>query len=64
MSRMTSAFGKGGRAKHLNPNRLMFSIFTASDVRNLSVLKISTPLSFNVLGHPLKGGLYDPALGQ
>ncbi|EFN81707.1 DNA-directed RNA polymerase I subunit RPA1 [Harpegnathos saltator] len=41
----------------------MFSVFTANDIRNLSVTKIRTPLSFNILGHPLKGGLYDPVLG-
>ncbi|XP_032689427.1 DNA-directed RNA polymerase I subunit RPA1 isoform X2 [Odontomachus brunneus] len=49
--------------KHLDPKYLMFSVFTANDVRNLSVTKIRTPLSFNILGHPLKGGLYDPSLG-
>nr|XP_031847048.1 DNA-directed RNA polymerase I subunit RPA1 [Nomia melanderi]XP_031847057.1 DNA-directed RNA polymerase I subunit RPA1 [Nomia melanderi] len=49
--------------KHLDPSCLMFSMFTANDIRNLSVTKIRTPLSFNVLGHPLKGGLYDPSLG-
>ncbi|XP_076647337.1 RNA polymerase I subunit RpI1 [Halictus rubicundus] len=49
--------------KHLDPNCLMFSMFTANDIRNLSVTKIRTPLSFNILGHPLKGGLYDPSLG-
>lgn len=50
--------------KHLDPKCLMFSMFTANDIRNLSVTKIRTPLSFNILGHPLKGGLYDPALGK
>lgn len=49
--------------KHLDPKCLMFSMFTANDIRNLSVTKIRTPLSFNILGHPLKGGLYDPTLG-
>ncbi|XP_076749150.1 RNA polymerase I subunit RpI1 [Xylocopa sonorina] len=49
--------------KHLDPKCLKFSMFTANDIRNLSVTKIRTPLSFNILGHPLKGGLYDPALG-
>ncbi|XP_076249165.1 RNA polymerase I subunit RpI1 [Calliopsis andreniformis] len=49
--------------KHLDPKCLMFSMFTANDIRNLSVNKIRTPLSFNILGHPLKGGLYDPSLG-
>lgn len=50
--------------KHLDPKCLTFSIFTTEDVINLSVIKIRTPLSFNILGHPLKGGLYDPALGN
>ncbi|XP_029165392.1 DNA-directed RNA polymerase I subunit RPA1 [Nylanderia fulva] len=49
--------------KHQDSQHLLFSVFTANDIRNLSVTKIRTPLSFNILGHPLKGGLYDPALG-
>lgn len=49
--------------KHQDSEHLLFSVFTANDVRNLSVTKIRTPLSFNILGHPLKGGLYDPSLG-
>jgi DNA-directed RNA polymerase I subunit RPA1 len=42
---------------------LSFSIFTQDEIKKLSEVKITTPLSFNALGHPLKGGLYDPALG-
>ncbi|KAI4500568.1 hypothetical protein M0802_004530 [Mischocyttarus mexicanus] len=49
--------------KHLDPQCLKFSVFTSEDIEKLSVMKIRTPLSFNILGHPLKGGLYDPALG-
>ncbi|XP_036139810.1 DNA-directed RNA polymerase I subunit RPA1 isoform X2 [Monomorium pharaonis] len=49
--------------KHQDSQHLVFSVFTANDIRNLSVTKIRTPLCFNILGHPLKGGLYDPALG-
>lgn len=55
---------KARTARHLDPKRLMFSVFTANDIRNLSVVRICTPLSFNILGHPLKGGLYDTALGE
>lgn len=51
-------------AKHQDSHHLLFSVFTANDIRNLSVTKIRTPLSFNILGHPLKGGLYDPSLGN
>ncbi|KAL6257208.1 hypothetical protein P5V15_012135 [Pogonomyrmex californicus] len=50
--------------KHQDSHHLLFSVFTANDIRNLSVIKIRTPLSFNILGHPLKGGLYDPSLGM
>jgi len=50
--------------KHQDSLRLIFSVFTANDIRNLSVTKIITSLSFNILGHPLKGGLYDPSLGK
>ncbi|XP_011861692.1 PREDICTED: DNA-directed RNA polymerase I subunit RPA1 [Vollenhovia emeryi] len=49
--------------KHQDSKHILFSVFTANDIRNLSVAKIRTPLSFNILGHPLKGGLYDPSLG-
>lgn len=45
------------------PTGLTFSTFSALEIKHLSVSKIVTPLSFNVLGHPLPGGLYDPALG-
>jgi len=50
--------------KHQDSQHLLFSVFTANDIRNLSVTKIRTSLSFNILGHPLKGGLYDPSLGK
>jgi len=48
----------------VNPSALSFSLFTRDEIQKLSEVKITTPLSFNVLGHPLKGGLYDPALGM
>ncbi|XP_058804040.1 DNA-directed RNA polymerase I subunit RPA1 [Phymastichus coffea] len=50
-------------AKHLDPKSLTFCVYTSDDIRNLSVKKITTPDSFNMLGHPLIGGLHDPALG-
>ncbi|CAB0006219.1 unnamed protein product [Nesidiocoris tenuis] len=45
------------------PDGLLFSIFSAEEIRKLSVVKIITPLSFDSLSHPLPGGLYDPAMG-
>lgn len=55
---------RGHKILHLNPSALSFSIFTRDEIQKLSQVKITTPLSFNALGHPLKGGLYDPALGM
>src|SRR3989338_4393142 len=40
-----------------------FSIFSGEDVRKLSVLKITTPNTFDILGQPERGGFYDSALG-
>lgn len=55
---------RGHKILHLNPSALSFSVFTQDEIQKLSIVKITTPLSFNALGHPLKGGLYDPALGM
>jgi len=46
------------------PIETSFSIFTTNDIRKLSVKKIITGMTFDKFGHPLKGGLYDPALGK
>lgn len=42
---------------------LSFGVFTDEEIKKLSVVKLSTPLTFTQLGHTLPGGLYDPALG-
>lgn len=49
---------------HMDPSNVVFSMFTAEEIRTLSVTKIYTPLTFNSLGNPLPGGLYDPSLGN
>lgn len=49
--------------RYCSAQSLTFSTFTADEIKKLSAVKIITPLSFNSLGHPLSGGLYDPALG-
>lgn len=49
---------------HLDPRNVKFSVFTSEDIKNLSVVKVKTPMSFNSLGHPLKDGLYDQKLGK
>ena len=51
-------------ARHLDPASLEFLVFTTDDIKNLSVKKITISDSFNMLGYPLIGGLYDPALGN
>ncbi|PSN44886.1 hypothetical protein C0J52_06198 [Blattella germanica] len=60
---MFRSMKKSSSVKHLVPNGLTFSIFSEEEIKKMSVVKITTPLSFNTLGHPYKSGLYDPALG-
>uniref|UniRef100_A0A2M4B8J3 DNA-directed RNA polymerase subunit n=1 Tax=Anopheles marajoara TaxID=58244 RepID=A0A2M4B8J3_9DIPT len=48
---------------NLDPTNLEFSVFTAEDIRKISVAKVTLARSFDELGHPLRGGLYDPAMG-
>ncbi len=40
-----------------------FSFFSEDEIRRLSVKRISSPGSFDQLGQPVPGGLYDPAMG-
>lgn len=42
---------------------VVFGAFTPDEIKKLSVIKITTPLTFTPFGHTLPGGLYDPALG-
>ncbi|KAL1129002.1 hypothetical protein AAG570_013534 [Ranatra chinensis] len=49
--------------KYCKPGGLTFGLFSSKEIARLSVVEVVTPISFNVLGHPLPGGLYDPALG-
>ncbi|KAG8244811.1 DNA-directed RNA polymerase I subunit RPA1 [Homalodisca vitripennis] len=51
------------RYNSATPQNVVFGIFTSDEIKKLSVVKISTPLTFTSLGHTLPGGLYDPALG-
>lgn len=50
--------------KHLNPENVTFSMFTAEEIKKLSVVEILTPLMFDTLGNPVPGGLYDKRLGN
>lgn len=49
--------------RYCTAQSLTFSTFSSEEIKKLSAVKIITPLSFNALGYPLPGGLYDPALG-
>lgn len=50
--------------KHLDPSALTLSMYTTEEIKKMSELKIVTPLTFNVLGHPITGGVYDSRLGN
>lgn len=49
--------------KHLNPDNITFAIFTEDEIKKLSVLKICSTITFDALGYPVNGGLYDKCLG-
>ncbi|KAI8391772.1 uncharacterized protein BYT42DRAFT_642179 [Radiomyces spectabilis] len=40
-----------------------FSFYEPHEIRKISVKQVVNPVLFDTLGHPTKGGLYDPALG-
>lgn len=40
-----------------------FSILPVDEVRKLSAKQVTNPVVFDNLGHPVSGGLYDPAMG-
>ena len=42
---------------------LRFGFYGHGDVRAMSVKQITSPISYDALGHCVKGGLYDPSLG-
>jgi len=40
-----------------------FAFYSTEEIHKLSVKRITSPILFDALNHPNKGGLYDPALG-
>ncbi|KAI9488674.1 hypothetical protein BDB00DRAFT_877143 [Zychaea mexicana] len=44
-------------------NSVSFSFYQPHEIKKISVKQIVNPVLFDALGHPTKGGLYDPALG-
>lgn len=51
------------RPTHRFPKKVSFNLQTPEQVRALSVKAVTNPVIFDALGHPVRGGLYDPALG-
>lgn len=49
--------------KSVEPDYVQFLMFSDEDVKKLSVAKITNVQSFDAIGNPTKGGLYDSALG-
>lgn len=47
----------------LFPSDLEFAVFSGNEIKKLSVTKITTGLTYDPLGHPLPGGLYDDLMG-
>lgn len=43
--------------------RVDFGLYSPEEVLQLSVTQITNPTTFDALGNPISGGLYDPKLG-
>lgn len=47
----------------MQTDRVWFSTYQSPEILALSVKEIINPETFDNLGHPNRGGLYDPSLG-
>ncbi|CAG7659349.1 unnamed protein product [Allacma fusca] len=45
------------------PTGITFELYSADEIRKMSVVQVITPLSMSVTGQGLPGGLYDPLMG-
>lgn len=52
-----------GETRIFDPRKVIFTLFTAEEIRRVGAVKIITPLTLNALGAPVTGGLYDSAMG-
>lgn len=52
------------RIPYHSMSKLRFSAYSSSEITKLSVVEVINPETVNILGHPSKGGLHDPALGN
>uniref|UniRef100_A0AC35TWK5 DNA-directed RNA polymerase subunit n=1 Tax=Rhabditophanes sp. KR3021 TaxID=114890 RepID=A0AC35TWK5_9BILA len=48
---------------YMKPNQLNFRIYTPHEIQKLSVFQVSQEKTFDALGHPIPGGLYDGRFG-
>lgn len=44
-------------------SEVQFGVYKEEDIMRLSVVRVSTAATYDRLGNPLQGGLYDPAMG-
>ncbi|CAM1320619.1 POLR1A (predicted), partial [Pycnogonum litorale] len=51
------------KVPHYQMSKIRFSAYSAKEICQLSVVEVVNPESFDIIGHPTKGGLYDPAFG-
>ncbi|XP_063826212.1 DNA-directed RNA polymerase I subunit RPA1 [Ostrinia nubilalis] len=47
----------------VDPDAVQFLMYDDEDIRKLSMVKITNPVSFDAMGNPISGGLYDSVLG-
>lgn len=45
------------------PDNLKLKFYSDQEIKQLSVVKVFSPVTFNTLGHAVPGGLYDLAMG-
>lgn len=48
---------------HYYPESVTFGFHTSDDIKKISVVEVSNPETFNALGYPTTGGLYDVLMG-
>jgi DNA-directed RNA polymerase beta' subunit len=52
--------GKGIKSQIIS---VSFGVYNTNEIKNLSVLEVENPQTFDPLGHPNSGGLCDNAFG-
>ena len=43
---------------------MSFTLYSAAELRKLSVKEVTNPQTFDILMHPTPGGLHDPTFGE